>query len=229
VSASDRRVAKTEQNTREVQASYDRTADEYARQYYEELQHKPLDRQLLDRFADQVRGKGPVCDLGCGPGQIARYLHERKITVCGVDLSTANLEQARRLNPGIEFRQGNMLALDVEDQAWAGIAAFYVIVNFPPADLVPAMREMHRVLQPGGRLLLSFHVGDQIEHVEDLWGCPVSLDFYFFRAEQIAGCLQTAGFEVEEIIRRGPYAPEIEYQSQRAYVFARRPPVTKTA
>jgi SAM-dependent methyltransferase len=222
-------VAKTEQNTSQVQAGYDQTAAEYARHYYEELQHKPLDRQLLDRFAEGVRGNGLVCDLGCGPGQIARYLHERNVTVCGVDLSPANLEQARCLNPAIEFRQGNMLELDVEDQAWAGIAAFYAIVNFPPADLVPASREMHRVLQPGGRLLLSFHIGDEMIHVDELWGCAVSLDFYFFRPEQIVECLQSAGFEVEEIVRRGAYAPEIEYQSQRAYVFARRPPVLKTA
>jgi SAM-dependent methyltransferase len=229
VAASDVPVAKTAQNTGQVQASYDRAAVEYARHYYNELQHKPLDRQLLDRFADLVRGKGPVCDLGCGPGQIADYLRERKIAVCGIDLSPANLAQARRLNPGIEFRQGNMVALDVEDHAWAGIAAFYAIVNFSPADLAPVMREMYRVLQPGGWLLLSFHIGDEIVHVDDLWDCAVSLDFYFFRPEQIVEALQSAGFEIEEIIRRGPYAPEIEYQSQRAYVFARRPPVSKTA
>ena len=49
------------------------------------VEHKPMDRKLLDQFADRVRDAGMVCDLGCGPGQIARYLHDRGITVCGVD------------------------------------------------------------------------------------------------------------------------------------------------
>jgi ubiquinone/menaquinone biosynthesis C-methylase UbiE len=213
----------TQQKTREVQSSYDRGADEYARHIYDELRHKPFDRQLLDRFADCVRGAGMVCDLGCGPGQIARYLHDREVNVCGMDLSPGMIARARQLNPGIEFTTGNMLALNVPDQSWTGIAAFYAIVNFPPADLIVAMREMHRALGPGGWLLLAFHLGHEVVHEDNLWGNPVSLDFYFFRTEQVTADLRSAGFAIEEVIERGPYPPEVEYQSQRAYVLARKP------
>lgn len=215
--------AGSEQQTGEVQAAYDLIADEYANHIYDELRLKPLDRELLDRFAERVKGKGLVCDLGCGPGQVARYLHDHGITACGLDLSPGMLEQARRLNPGIEFLQGNMLALPVEDEAWAGVAAFYAIVNFPPADLLPAFSEMNRALRPGGWLLIAFHIGDEIEHVDDQWGRTVSLDFYFFRTQQVRANLRAAGFEVDEIVERGPYAPEVEYQSHRAYIFARKP------
>src|SRR5947209_6208129 len=58
----------------EVQSSYDRIAGEYVERIYEELQHKPLDRMLLDRFAARVRKTGTACDIGCGPGHVARYL-----------------------------------------------------------------------------------------------------------------------------------------------------------
>src|SRR5258708_25186250 len=209
-----------EQNTSDVQSSYDRVAGEYSRHLYDELRNKPLDQKLLDRFADRVRGTGLVCDLGCGPGQVARYLYERGIAVCGVDLSPAMVEQAGELNPAVKFQQGDMRSLDVPSEAWAGIAAFYAIVNLSPADLPRACAEMFRVLQPGGLLLLSFHVGEQVEHVEDLWGCAVCLDFHFFRVEQVAGHLRQAGFEIEEIVERDPYPPNIEYQSHRAYIFA---------
>jgi SAM-dependent methyltransferase len=211
------------QKTSEVQSSYDRVADEYVRHIYDELRHKPLDRQLLDRFADGMRGAGLVCDLGCGPGQVARYLNERGVAMCGIDLSPEMVERARQLNPGVEFCRGDMRSLDVPDEAWAGIAAFYAIVNLPPADVAQAMREMWRVLRPGGLLLLSFHIGEEVSHVEDLWGCAVCLDFYFFCSAQVAGYLRAAGFEVEEILEREPYAPDVEYQSRRAYIFARKP------
>jgi len=207
----------------DVQASYDTLADEYVRHVYDELRHKPMDRQLLDRFADGVRDTGLACDLGCGPGQVARYLLECGVEVCGVDLSPAMVERARQLNPGIEFRTGDMTALDVPDEVWAGITAFYAIVNFPLADVMQALRQMKRVLRPGGLLLLSFHVGEEILHVEDLWGCAVSLDFYFFRTEDVDGYLRRAGFEIDEVIEREPYAPEVEYPSRRAYIFARKP------
>jgi hypothetical protein len=49
-----------------VQTSYNRLAVEYAGHIADELSGKPIDRQLLDRFADEVRGTGLACDLGCG-------------------------------------------------------------------------------------------------------------------------------------------------------------------
>jgi len=206
----------------ELQASYDRVADEYARRIYDELQHKPQDRQLLDTFAARVRGVGVACDLGCGPGHITRYLHERGVAVCGVDLSPVMIECARRLNPDIQFSQGDLLALDAADGAWAGIAAFYVIIHVPREEMVSALRELSRVLRPGGLLLLAFHAGDDTLHLDVWWDCPVCIDFYFFRPDEMAGWLKAAGFEVEAVIERDPY-PEVEYQSRRAYIFARKP------
>ena len=110
--------------TNEVQSSYDRVAKEYARQICDELRHKPIDRQLLDQFADSLRPAGLACDLGCGPGHVARYLHDRGVRMCGVDLSPDMIEQARELNPEIEFCQGDMRSLEVPSEEWAGIAAF---------------------------------------------------------------------------------------------------------
>jgi ubiquinone/menaquinone biosynthesis C-methylase UbiE len=207
----------------DVQSSYDLVADEYARRIYDELQHKPLDCRLLDRLAESVRNVGIACDLGCGPGHIARYLHERGIQVCGIDLSAGMIKRARQLNSGIEFNQGDMRALPVKGNTWAGIAAFYAIVNLRPGDLVQALREMMRVLVPGGRLLLSFHIGEDTSQVEDLWDSGAALEFHFFRVGTVTGFLRSAGFEIEEIIEREPYASGVEYQSRRAYIFAQIP------
>src|ERR1700684_2572366 len=114
-----------EHATKLVRESYDRLAEEYARRIFNELEHKPLDRELLDRFAAEVMGQGEACDMGCGPGQVARYLRDAGAKVFGLDLSPRMLEQARQLNPDISFVEGNMLALDLPDGTIAGIAAFY--------------------------------------------------------------------------------------------------------
>jgi len=211
-----------------VQSSYDHVADEYVCHVYDELRHKPLDRQLLDKFAEKVRGGGLACDLGCGPGQVARYLHQRGVAVCGVDLSPGMVKRARELNAEINFYRGDMTALDMPDGTWAGIAAFYAIVNLPPSDVKQALREMHRVLRPGGVLLLAFHIGKEASHVEDLWGCRVCLDFYFFRTADIESYLRAAGFAIDETFERDPYEPEVEYQSRRAYIYAHKPSLNIT-
>lgn len=210
------------QQVKNCQAGYDLVADEYVRRIFDELRHKPLDRQLLDRFAEGVRDMGPACDMGCGPGHVARYLHERGVEVCGVDLSPGMVERARRLTPDIDFRQGDMLALDVADEAWAGIAAFYSIIHIPRCDMARALGEFRRVLRPGGMLLLAFHIGEDSIHLDEWWGQRVSINFFFFQHEEIADDLRAAGFEIEQMIEREPY-PDVEHQSRRAYIFARRP------
>jgi len=206
-----------------IREDYDRLAEEYARHIADELQYKPLDQQLLDRFAAELKGRGEICDMGCGPGHVARYLHERGAAVFGLDLSPGMLQEARKLNPGISFREGNMLALEIPDASLAGIAAFYAIVNIPKESLPSVFGEMVRVLRPRGLLLLAFHMGDEVLREEELWGQQISMDFLMFPVGEIRRLLDAAGFTVEEVVEREPYAPEVEYQSRRAYIFARKP------
>ena len=205
-----------------IQESYDTVADEYTRHCFSELDNKPLDRELLTRFAARVKGKGEICDMGCGPGHIARFLRDAGAAVFGLDLSAAMLAQARRLNPEILFRQGNMLALDLPDASLAGISAFYAVVNLPNELLPQVFREMARVLKPDGLLLLSFHVGNETLHRDEWWDRPINMDFHFLEPPGIQRDLEAAGLAVEEVVEREPYAPEVEHQSRRAYIFARK-------
>jgi SAM-dependent methyltransferase len=210
---------------RDVQQTYDRVADEYAARIAGELAHKPFDRVLLDRLAGLALPLGPVCDLGCGPGHVARYVHDgwhaRGLDVLGIDLSPAMIEQARRLNPGLRFEQGTMLALDLPDEQLGGIAAFYSIVNVPREAHPAAFAECWRVLKPGGWLLVAFHVGNEDVHLDDWWDTAVSIDFYFYEPAEIVARLEAAGFVVEEQHVREPY-PDVEHPSRRAYLLARR-------
>jgi SAM-dependent methyltransferase len=208
--------------TAKTQTSYDMVAAEYAEKFKDEMDHKPFDRDCLDRLAREVGDLGPVCDLGCGPGQIARYLHRKGVKALGVDLSPNMVAEAQRLNPEIPFHEGNMLALPDADNALGGIAAFYCIIHIQREKIADALREMKRVLKPGGVLLITFHIGEEIRHFDDLWGKTVNLDFAFYLPEEMEGWLKEAGFELEETITRDPN-PEVEVATWRAYLFARKP------
>jgi SAM-dependent methyltransferase len=208
--------------TQSIRENYDRLADEYARHVFNELENKPFDRALLNHFAIKV-GPGEVCDMGCGPGHIARYLRDAGTSVFGLDLSRRMIEVARQRNPDTRFQEGNMLALDLPSATLAGIAAFYAIVNIPKESLPSVFREMERVLRPGGLLLLAFHMGDETLKPGELWGQTISMNFFLFPVSTIRHYLEGAGFAVEEVLERGPYPPEVEYQSRRAYMLARKP------
>jgi hypothetical protein len=78
------------------------------------------------------------------------------------------------------------------------------------------------VLQPGGRLLLAFHLGTEVVHLEEWWERPVSIDSVYFQAPEMQAYVQAAGFLIEDLVERPPY-PDVEYQSHRAYILARTP------
>ena len=204
-----------------IKESYDRVADEYTRQFFFDLGKKPLDCKMLTRFAAETNCKGRVCDMACGPGHVARFLQQAGADVFGLDLSPGMLAEARRLNPQIEFREGNMLDLDLADESLAGIVAFYPIVNLPRKVYGEVFREMARVLKPRGLLLLSHHIGTETLHRNKWWDRRVNMDFHFLNPLAVRRDLERAGLAIEQIVEREPY--EIEYQCRRAYIFALKP------
>ena len=204
----------------DLRESYDSAARAYAEHLASELDRKPLDRHLLNRFAEAMTGAGLVADLGCGPGHVAGYLGEQGVRMVGIDVSPGMIRVAKELHPALDFRVGDMTALDLPDGSLAGVIAFYAIVHFQPDELGPAFREMRRVLSPGGLALLAFHVGEEVVHLDDLFGAPVSLDFRFHVPEKVIEALESARFTVMERTERQPYEGA-EYPSRRCYILAR--------
>lgn len=211
----------------DTQSSYDAVAEEYARRFYDEMAHKPFDRKMLEWLAEKVGDLGVICDMGCGPGQIARYLHEKGVPTCGIDLSPDLITQAQQLNPDISFQVGDMLHLEkVADGVFSGIAAFYCLIHIPRAHMKQALVELLRVLHPGGTILLTFHIGQEVRHFEEWWGHTVNLDFQFFEREEMKQWLTEAGFILDEVIERDPH-PDVEVATRRAYIFAKKPPAAE--
>ena len=202
-------------------ASYDAIAAPYAEHFFDELDGKPWDRAWLDRFALTVAGRGRVCDLGCGPGQIARYLATRGVDVFGVDASAAMVTTARSLNASLTFQQGDFFALDLPDGGLAGIAAFYSLIHCARGELGRALGEIVRVLMPNGRLLLAVHDGVGEVTREELFDTPVAFFATLFSEAEIRAALTAAGLVVDELATRPPY--DFEYPSHRIYASCTRP------
>ena len=124
------------------------------------------------------------------------------------------------MNPGIEFRVGDIEHLDVPDHAWAGVVLFYSLVHFETSRLGTVLQEVRRTLASGGPALIAFHIGDDVMRVDELFGAPVALDFHFFQPSDVIGALRSAGLTVTEHVERDPY-DGAEYPSRRCYLLAR--------
>ncbi|HZY38301.1 MAG TPA: class I SAM-dependent methyltransferase [Mucilaginibacter sp.] len=208
--------------SKKVKNCYDAVASAYAVELFDELAKKPLDRLLLKQFAAENKGRGKMTDLGCGPGQIARFLADNGVKdILGTDISPGMIAEAKELSPDLQFQTADMLKLDFPEGYFASAVAFYAIVHFNAEQLEKAFNEIYRVLKPGGQFLLSFHIGEGIVHRDEFFGEQVDIDFYFFQTEEILKLLKDAGFKVLDAIERYPYVG-VEYPSRRAYLWVEK-------
>ncbi len=210
----------------DVQAAYDAVATDYAAQLGDELAHKPLDRALLAAVCE-LAADGVLADLGCGPGHVTRYLARLHPAVLGLDLSSEMIATARADAPGLTFEVASMLDLPLADGSLAGAVALYSVIHFTSDERQAVFAEVHRVLRPGGHLLVSVHVdapgrtAGELHRTTELLGHPVQLDHHFVAADALAAELGAAGFEITARLVRAP-VPDVEYPSTRAYLLARR-------
>ena len=212
----------------EVRRSYDAVAREYRLRLAAELEHKPFDIRWLRDFAARVGTGVPVLEVGCGDGHIAAFLAAEGIDVQGLDLSPGMVAVANESNPSLRFSVGDVRSLTLPSASLSGLVSFYSIVNLDIDDCRAAFRSMHRCLERGGIATLAFHTfdlerGAPVRRMERWWDTDASLDFYFHSLEVVTSALEAAGFEIVRAETRPPYAPDVEAQTTRGYVLARKP------
>ena len=98
-----------------------------------------------------------VLDVGCGVGLVHPYLKGALGALHGAEVSSESLEVARRNNPGVAYDIYNGHVLPYADASFDAAYAIGVMHHVPSAQWLAFLREMRRVVRPGGLVL-------QIEH-----------------------------------------------------------------
>ena len=173
-------------------------------------------RRALAPVADYLKrreGGEPMTllDVGCGTGGfLAQVRHNwPELALAGLDISPPYLERARRRGravAGIEFIDANAEAIPLADASRNVVTCIYLFHELPRAVRQTVVREMARVLRPGGRLVLldSLQLGDTPALDPSLLGFPATFHEPYYRdylEQDLAGLLTEAGLRV---IARAP-------------------------
>ena len=154
-----------------------------------------LDRQCIQRWAEQVTGR--VIDAGCGPGQWTDFLHGQGVDITGIDLVPDFINSARIRFPGVPFQLSSLRSLDIADGELGAVLAWYSLIHIPPAELPHVLRELARVLSASGRLLIAFFAGESMEPFDH-----AVTTAYYWSVPQLTSLLQDAGFDVLDVETR---------------------------
>ncbi|MFF0265854.1 class I SAM-dependent methyltransferase [Kribbella sp. NPDC004536] len=185
----------------DISTSYDNVAASYASMIVDAADWEV---EAFDLLAKLVAGSGrPVLDVGCGPGRTTGSLAERDLPVIGIDLSPGMIEVARRDHPSLDFRVGSMTALDLPDGSASAVVSWWSIIHLPREVVPQALAEFHRVLAPGGFVLLGFHVGEQSTHkTSGYGGHPMNIYVHRWTGPALTELAVAAGltpYQVSEI------------------------------
>jgi SAM-dependent methyltransferase len=176
-------------------------------------------RSLTSRLAEPLLDAASVAegtrvlDVATGPGYVAGRAAERGADVVGVDIASAMVELARRLNPGLDFRQADAQALPFEDASFDAVVGNFAILHLGRPE--QAAGEFGRVLAPGGRLALTVwdapdrarFLGVLVDALGEVGATPpedlpAGPDFFRFAAdEEFDALLGDAGLEERRVER----------------------------
>jgi len=200
--------------------SFNLAAEKYYELFKDEMEQKEYDRMLLDRFASSFNSRSIICDVGCGPGHITRYLFDKGLDVFGVDISEKCIEIARSENPEMRFQIMDMARLDIADESIDGIISFYSIIHTPKRFMHVLFCEFNRVLKKGGKILVVAKKGEEEGYVDELEGFKTRLYFAHFTEEEVKSFLEASGFRVIFVETRQPY--DFEIPIERIYAIGEK-------
>jgi ubiquinone/menaquinone biosynthesis C-methylase UbiE len=144
---------------------FERWSRRYDRSLLQKLLFKPAHRMMLDVLGP---GLAKVLDIGCGTGRFATRLLKRQpgARVWGLDLSPGMLDRCRQrgraLGGRLQVVQGDSERLPFASDTFDAVTCAHSFHHYPRQHAV--LREMHRVLRSGGRLVIVD--GDR----DRLWG-----------------------------------------------------------
>ena len=144
-----------------VQRQFERCAPNYDR-------IAGMQRQIADQlFCSLGEERVSIADLGCGTGYALGRLSELGFKrLAGLDIASSMIDIAKKEVPAATYHQGDIEALPYRDGEFTAIFSSSAIQW---CDLRRALLEMHRVLAPGGQLLLSSFVQGTLDTWRRLW------------------------------------------------------------
>ena len=183
--------------------TYNKIADIYTRQYFDDLTDTPW----IDKFLAYLPDKAKILDVGCGPGEFAKYLLGKSDDVIGVDLSEEMIKIAKERVDGEHFSVMDMRHLAFDKETFDGVLVAYSLIHIPTNEVTSTLQEFHRVLKPGGFLMTITQQGEPDHIVDEPLMQGEKMFINFFTSGGIEKEFRDAGFEVafqEEVASQDP-------------------------
>jgi len=197
------------------------TWNKMASLYEEKFMDLDIFNESYDSFLDSLSGEqNKVLEIGCGPGNITRYLLQKRpeLKILGTDIAPNMIELARKNNPGARFEVMDGRKIGQLEKKFDGIVGGYCLPYFSSEEAEKLIVDAASLLNKRGVVYLSFVDDDSGESGFKSNGQGDRVFIYYHRMETLKKLLVENGFEELKIFQ----IHYLEMDTQRVVIASKK-------
>jgi len=192
-------------------------AEWYVSTFYSDMS----DSDWLTRFARTMPRGSLIADVGCGPGQFARFFRRMGFRVVSIDLSEKMLEVGKQLDSDLVPVAGDIRFLPLKSASIDGLLAAYTLEHVYRVEVDIVLAGIRRVLTSAGSVGFMVKCGEGSYEFGSALAPGESGFVQLWDLDDFSKKLELAGFETLFVDTKAPVSPH-EFNHERGFVLARR-------
>lgn len=189
------------------------TWNKIANMYQEKFMDLDLYNDTYDLFCDLLDKNARILEIGCGPGNITRYLLGKRLDlqILATDISPNMLELARKNNPTAEFQILDCRKINELDAQFDAVLCGFCLPYLSIDDFEKFIKDASELLDVNGLVYLSAIEGDYSESGFETGSTGDQCYVYYHQESNLRAQLDKNGFETLHIFRKNyPKGKEVD-------------------
>ena len=170
------------------------TYNKIAQEYDKEFGNDYSDTPYVDKFLNYLEGK-KVLDIGCGVGNLTKYIMDKGFNVEGIDLSKEMLSIAKQKYSDIKFYEMNMKEITLRKK-YDGIMLAYSLFHLTKKEVIEVLPKYYDLLNSNGKILLILQYGQGERIVDEPLKKGLKIFINYYSQDEIIEILKNNNFKI---------------------------------
>lgn len=171
--------------------SYDAISKDYNREFGNDMS----DKKYIDQFLKEV-GKGTILDVGCGVGNLTKYIQDNGFEVLGIDLSNKMLEIAKERFPDVSFQIMDMTEIKFPKNSFDALFVAYSLFHVPPNKVENTLKSFVKLLKNKGKIMFMLQEGQGEAIIDEPFNPSEKMYINYFLKKDIITLLEKFNFRI---------------------------------
>lgn len=205
-------------NSKNLNKMVIKTYDIIAEDYRKEFGNDMSDQEYIDKFLKEVK-TGSILDVGCGVGNLTKYIKDNGFEVLGIDLSSSMIKIAKERFPDIEFKIMDMAKIKLPKNSFDGLFVAYSLFHLPPNKIEKTIKGFVELLKPQGKIMIILQEGQGEVIIDEPFKPSEKMYINYFTKESILKLLENFNFKILHFNTRSAYG-SMELGSNKLFIIA---------